>query len=168
VIGGVEEKKQRTALEADARIVVGTPGRLLDLLQRKILQLKQCRYFVLDEADEMLSMGFIEDVRAILSRLPKQRQGLFVSATITPRVEMLANSFLTKPEYIAVISNADDAPPIEHMFCEVAGDLLAKPHALCDIIETQRPRSAIIFCNTKSDTQLVEVLLRRRGSMPGE
>ncbi|MCL4140437.1 UNVERIFIED_CONTAM: hypothetical protein GTU68_014154 [Idotea baltica] len=163
IIGGVDEKKQRAALDKDARVIVGTPGRLLDLLKRKVYNLKLCKYFVLDEADEMLSMGFIEDVRAILSRLPKVRQGLFVSATISPRVEMLAKSFLTKAEYVFVEEGEDDKPAIEHLYVEVSGDLLAKPHALCDIIETQRPRSAIIFCNTKSDTELVEVLLRRRG-----
>ncbi len=163
VIGGADEQKQRKALERDARVVVGTPGRLLDMIKRKVVKLRTCRYFVLDEADEMLSMGFIEDVRAILAKLPNKRQGMFVSATITPRVDMLANSFLSKAQQINVADFKEDKAPIEHLYCEVTGDLMAKPSALCDIIETQRPRSAIIFCNTKSDTQLVEVLLRRRG-----
>ena len=118
---------------------------------------------MLDEADEMLSMGFLQDVRAILSRLPDQRQGLFVSATITPRVDMLVHSFLSQPEHIEVSSPEEEHPDIEHFYCEVGSDLMAKPLALCDLIETQRPRSTIIFCNTKSDTTLVEALLRRRG-----
>jgi ATP-dependent RNA helicase DeaD len=163
VIGGVDEKKQTKAIEQDARIIVGTPGRLKDLMQKKIINLKKCKYFVLDEADEMLSMGFIEDIRAILSKLPKKRQGLFVSATISPRVEMLAHSFLIKSEYILSESNEVDEPNIEHFYCEVKGELLSKALALCDIIETQNPRSAIIFCNTKSETEFVEILLRRRG-----
>lgn len=163
VIGGVDERKQKKAIEEDARIIVGTPGRLKDLMQKKIISLKKCKYFVLDEADEMLSMGFIEDIRAILSKLPKKRQGLFVSATISPRVEMLAHSFLVKSEYILSESNDEDEPDIEHFYCEVGGELLSKALALCDIIETQNPRSAIIFCNTKAETEFVEILLRRRG-----
>lgn len=163
LIGGVDIKEQQRGLKKDPRVVIGTPGRILDMQRQRFLSLKHCRFFVLDEADEMLSMGFLEDVRAILSRLPDKRQGLFVSATITPRVDMLANSFLTKPEQIRVAAVETEAPLIEHLYCEVGGDLMAKPHALCDLIETLRPRSSIIFCNTKSDTQLVEALLRRRG-----
>lgn len=163
LIGGVDLGAQINELKSEFRIVVGTPGRLLDLLRQKVLRLNQCRYFVLDEADEMLSMGFLEDVRAILSHLPDRRQGLFVSATITPRVEMLAHSFLTKPKRVVIGDYTSDVPDIKHCFCEVGGDLMAKPAALCDLIEVCRPRSAIIFCNTKSDTQLVEALLRRRG-----
>ncbi len=163
VIGGVDQAGQTRELNQDPRIVIGTPGRLLDLLKQKILKLNHCRYFTLDEADEMLSMGFIDDVRAILSRMPDRRQGLFVSATITPRVEMLANSFLSKPEMVLFEATAADRAPIEHLYCEVAGDIMGKPTTLCDLIEVLRPSSAIIFCNTKSDTQLVEALLRRRG-----
>ncbi len=163
VIGGESIENQSQAIREEPFIVIGTPGRLLDLIRKKALKLHHCRYFVLDEADEMLSMGFLEDVRAILSRLPDKRQGVFVSATITPRVEMLASSFLSKPQNVFVDSLEDSGSTTEHFFCEVGGDLLAKPAVLCDIIETQRPRSCIIFCNTKSDTQLVEVLLRRRG-----
>ena len=163
VIGGVDQASQTRELNQDPRVVIGTPGRLLDLLKQKILKLNHCRFFTLDEADEMLSMGFIDDVRAILSRMPDRRQGLFVSATITPRVEMLANSFLSKPELVLFEATAADRAPIEHLYCEVAGDIMGKPTTLCDLIEVLRPSSAIIFCNTKSDTQLVEALLRRRG-----
>jgi len=111
----------------------------------------------------MLSMGFYEDVRAILSRLPEKRQGIFTSATITPRVQNLAHSFLSSPKTVAIASSTSSAAEIEHLYCEVDADLTAKATALCDIIETRNPRSAIIFCNTKSDTELVEVYLRRRG-----
>ena len=163
IIGGADMDKQIQKLERDCRIVVATPGRMLDLMRQKKLKLNACRFFALDEADEMLSSGFLEDIRIILSKLPDKRQGVFVSATITPRVEMLANSFLDKTAHIAVDSPEAEMPPIEHLYADVAGDLMAKPNALCDIIETYRPASAIVFCNTKSDTQLVEALLRRRG-----
>ncbi|MCB0359060.1 MAG: DEAD/DEAH box helicase, partial [Bdellovibrionales bacterium] len=153
IIGGVSFESQFKALNKDRRVVCGTPGRVLDLIRQKKLSLRHCRYFVLDEADEMLSMGFLEDVRAILSRLPNRRQGLFISATISGRVRMLANSFLTKPQDIVVDRPGKELPPIEHFYCNVGADIMAKPTALCDLIETERPRSAIIFCNTKSDTQ---------------
>jgi len=163
LIGGVPIRSQRDALQNDPRIVIGTPGRILDCLRQRIVSFRQCRMCVLDEVDEMFSMGFFEDVRAILSRLPGERQGLFCSATISPRVTMLAQSFLTKPETIFVDTQNKDLPPIEHLVYRVGGEVTDKPTVLCDIIETRRPRSAIIFCNTKSDTELVESYLRRRG-----
>lgn len=163
VIGGTSMQQQIDGLNSDRRIIVGTPGRLLDLIQRREVVLRKCSYFVLDEADEMLSMGFLEEVRTILSRLPDKRQGLFISATITPRVSMLARSFLTRPKNIVIASDSGTAPEIEHLYCECEGGLTGKVTALCDLIETQRPRSAVVFCNTKSDTETVEVFLRRRG-----
>jgi ATP-dependent RNA helicase DeaD len=163
LIGGASMRDQEEALNRDRRVIVGTPGRLLDFIRQRLIILRNCQYFVLDEADEMLSMGFLEEVRAILSRLPDRRQGLFVSATITPRVDMLANSFLTKPERIIINTVGEERAPIEHLFCEVTNEITAKANAVCDLIETQRPRSTVIFCNTKSDTELVEVFLRRRG-----
>jgi len=163
IIGGSDMDAQIEKLERDCRIVVATPGRMLDLMRQKKLKLHSCKLFVLDEADEMLSSGFLEDIRIILSRMPDERQGMFVSATVTPRVEMLANSFLNKPFHAVVDSPGEEMPPVEHLFAEVGGELMAKPNALCDIMETYRPGSAIVFCNTKSDTQMVEALLRRRG-----
>lgn len=163
LIGGASMGAQINALHDDPRVVVGTPGRILDLLRQRHLSLRKCQMFVLDEADEMLSTGFMEDVRAILSRLPSKRQGLFVSATITPRVNVLAGSFLSKPETITVGRPGEDLPPIEHIFYEVGEGVTTKASALCDLIEIMRPRSAMIFCNTKSDTETVEIFLRRRG-----
>ena len=163
IIGGADMDKQIEKLQRDCRIVVATPGRMLDLMRQRKLSLKHCKLFVLDEADEMLSSGFLEDIRIILSKLPDKRQGIFVSATISPRVEMLANSFLENTAYIADNTPGGEMAPIEHLYADVGGDLMSKPNALCDIFETYRPASAIIFCNTKSDTQLVEALLRRRG-----
>ena len=119
--------------------------------------------FVLDEADEMLSMGFVDEVREILRRLPVKRQGMFFSATITNRVSSLANSFLKNPEKIVVEVNKEDQPKIEHCFCKVDGGVASKVKALCHIFADLKPHSAIVFCNTKSDTELVEVYLKRRG-----
>ena len=163
VIGGASARAQTDALQEDRRVVIGTPGRVLDLLKQRVFVLRSCRYFVLDEADEMLSMGFIDDVRAILSRLPDKRQGLFFSATISPRVRMLASTFLSDPEEVLVNSGSESAPEIVHRYCQVGSGLTEKVNVLCDLIETERPRSSVIFCNTRSDTEMVEAFLRRRG-----
>ena len=163
LIGGASIADQRRDLDRERRIIVGTPGRLLDFLRNRDLMLRKCQYYVLDEADEMLSMDFLEDVEEILARLPAEKQGLFISATITPRVEMLASRFLRTPERIIVETPAEALPSIEHRYYEILGDITAKATLLCDLLDTARPRSAIIFCNTRSDTELVEVFLRRRG-----
>jgi ATP-dependent RNA helicase DeaD len=164
LIGGADLDAQAKTLAQNPQFVIGTPGRILDFLRQRKLQLSRCTTFVLDEADEMLSSGFIDDMRTILSRLPDVRQGVFVSATLSPRVEMLANSYLTNAEYVVVdVASLEESQNMTHYVYDVGSDLMAKPNALCDIIETLQPRSAIIFCNTKSDTQIVESLLRRRG-----
>jgi ATP-dependent RNA helicase DeaD len=163
LIGGASSRDQIDDLGEDKRVIVGTPGRILDMIRRRAIFLRSCRYFVLDEADEMLSLGFLEDVRAILSRLPDKRQGLFISATITPRVQMLAQSFLDNPKTLSIKGSEQTPQAIEHVYCDVGGGVTEKAVALCDLIETERPQSVIIFCNTKSDTELVEVYLRRRG-----
>ena len=163
LIGGVSMQEQIAELERDSRVIVGTPGRVLDLIEQRRIVLRKVGYYVLDEADEMLGMGFLEDVTKILSQLPARRQGLFVSATISSRVEMLARNFLRTPKRLEVNSPTSAPSPIDHCYYEVAGDVAAKAIALCDFIETERPNSVIVFCNTKSDTELVEVFLRRRG-----
>lgn len=163
LIGGGSMREQEDTIRADPRIVVGTPGRIQDFLQKRILNLSNCQYFVLDEADEMLSMDFVEEIREILSRLPRIRQGIFISATISPRVAMLASTFLSDPSQIVIETPGEELPSIEHLYHEVGGGVTDKIAALTDAIETMQPRSAIIFCNTKSDTELVEVSLRRRG-----
>jgi ATP-dependent RNA helicase DeaD len=166
IIGGERQEKQVKQLRKDARLVIGTPGRILDLIQQRVIILRKCSSFVLDEADEMLSMGFIEEVRSILSRLPASRQGLFFSATITPRVLSLASSFLKSPKTIEIEKKPESAPDIAHLFYRVDGALTAKADALAQYLDTHKPYSTIVFCNTKSDTELVEILLRKRGFAP--
>jgi ATP-dependent RNA helicase DeaD len=166
IIGGEKQEIQIKQLKRDSRIIVGTPGRVLDLIGQRQIALRDCKMFVLDEADEMLSMGFIDDIREILSKLPRQKQGLFFSATITPRVLSLASSFLKDPKRIEIARKPENDPQIEHIFCRVDGALTAKAEALATYLKRHTPRSAIVFCNTKSDTELVEILLRKRGFEP--
>ncbi len=162
IIGGEKQERQIRALRKDPRVVVGTPGRLLDLINQRELVLRKCQMFVLDEADEMLSMGFIDEIREILSKLPKQRQGLFFSATMTPRVLGLANSFLSRPTRIELAREEETSALIEHIYCRVDAGLTSKAQALAAFLASRKPKSAIVFCNTKSDTELVEIMLRKR------
>lgn len=163
LIGGTNPKAQFRGIKNDPRLVIGTPGRLLDFVQRGTLRLNKCQTFVLDEADEMLSMGFLEDVRRLLSKLPRQRQGMFFSATISPRVNSLASAFLKSPQIIAVEKDSSNAPKIEHQFLRVGSGMTDKVNALCKLLAAENVESAIVFCNTKADTELVEVFLKRRG-----
>ena len=164
IIGGTKQEGQIRDLKNDPRIIVGTPGRLIDLIDQRKIDLRNCKMFVLDEADEMLSMGFVEEVRSILSKLPKQRQGLFFSATMTQRVGQLAESFLVKPLRVELEPVEETSQLIEHLFCRVDGGLTSKATALAAFLEEYKPKSAIVFCNTKSDTELVQILLRKRGT----
>ncbi len=163
IIGGASAHAQEQQLNRDARIVVGTPGRIQDFIDQRLILLRTCKTFVLDEADEMLSMGFQEEVKAILRRLPPQRQGMLFSATMPPSVKSLAYTFLRNPESVALQTAEEDRPKIEHIAYKVDGGVTSKASALCALLKSEKTESAIVFCNTKSDTTLVEAYLKRRG-----
>jgi ATP-dependent RNA helicase DeaD len=163
LIGGASAHAQEQQLKKDARIVIGTPGRLQDFIDQRLVLLRTCKTFVLDEADEMLSMGFQEEVKAILKRLPPQRQGLLFSATMPPSVKSLAYTFLRNPENVVLEALAEDKPKIDHIAYRVDGGVTSKASALCTLLKQEKTESAIVFCNTKSDTTLVEAYLKRRG-----
>ncbi|MBX3207859.1 MAG: DEAD/DEAH box helicase [Labilithrix sp.] len=161
IYGGAPMGRQITALEEGAQVVVGTPGRVLDHLRRGTLDPSNIRIFVLDEADEMLSMGFQKELNAIIETLPKDRQGLYFSATIPPDVERLANNHLRDPEYVTLSSDQIGALSISHFVYLVReGD---KRAALARIIEVEDPESAVVFCNTKDETERVAEVLKSRG-----
>ena len=161
IYGGAPMGRQVTALEEGAQVVVGTPGRVLDHLRRGTLDPSAIRIFVLDEADEMLSMGFQKELNAIIETLPTDRQGLYFSATIPPDVERLANSHLRDPEWVTLSSDQIGALSISHFVYLVReGD---KRAALARIIEVEDPESAVVFCNTKDETERVAEALKARG-----
>jgi ATP-dependent RNA helicase DeaD len=161
VYGGAPMGKQIEALSSGAHVVSGTPGRVLDHLRRGTLDPSGIRVLVLDEADEMLSMGFAKELNAIVESLPKERQGLFFSATIPPDVERLARSHLKDPEFVTLSSDAVGALQITHyVYLLRGGD---KRQELLRILEIEDPESAIIFCNTKDETQRVAEALQNRG-----
>ncbi len=161
IYGGASMSKQIEALEAGAQIVVGTPGRVLDHLRQKTLDPSGVRVLVLDEADEMLSMGFARELHAILDTLPKNRQGLFFSATIPPDIERLAHSQLKNPEIITLSSDQVGALQIAHYVYVLRQ--VDKRDQLMRILEVEDPESAVIFCNTRDETQRVAEVLKARG-----
>jgi len=161
IYGGASMSKQIDAIQAGAQIVVGTPGRVLDHLRQKTLDPAAIRVLVLDEADEMLSMGFARELHAILETLPKNRQGLFFSATLPPDIERLAQTHLRDPELITLSSDQVGALEVAHyVYVLREGDKIAQ---LIRIIEVEDPESAIIFCNTRDETQRVAEALKARG-----
>jgi ATP-dependent RNA helicase DeaD len=148
VYGGQPIERQLRALERGVQIVVGTPGRVLDHIRRGTLQLSAIRTVVLDEADEMLDMGFIEDIESILQETPAERQTMLFSATMPGPIAMLAKRYLREPERISVEAEQLTVPQIRQVYYEVGGR--DKFEVLARILDYETPTSAIIFCRTKS------------------
>ncbi|RMH42930.1 MAG: DEAD/DEAH box helicase [Deltaproteobacteria bacterium] len=164
VYGGAPIGKQIDALRAGAQVVAGTPGRVLDHIGRKTLKTESIRLLVLDECDEMLSMGFQEEIEKIISHLPgvDRRQTLLFSATIPEDIERIARRHMREPEMIQLSSDDDiSVDQIEHSYYVVSG--MARTRDLLKVLEVEQPHSAIIFCNTREDTTTVAAFLRKHG-----
>ena len=161
IYGGASMSRQVEALDAGAQIVVGTPGRVLDHLRQKTLDPSGIRLLVLDEADEMLSMGFARELNAILETLPKNRQGMFFSATLPPDIQRLANNHLRDAELVTLSSDQVGALEVAHyVYVLSSGDKIGQ---LVRILEVEDPESAVVFCNTRDETQRVAEALKARG-----
>ncbi|HMY20290.1 MAG TPA: DEAD/DEAH box helicase, partial [Polyangium sp.] len=160
VYGGAPMPKQIDAIAAGAQVIVGTPGRVLDHLRRHTLDPKSIRLLVLDEADEMLSMGFERELNAIVERLPSERQTLVFSATLPPDIERMSRTKLRNPDFVTLSGDHIGALEINHFVYMVAGDKLG---ALARVLEVENPENAIIFCNTKEETEVVTAALTRQG-----
>lgn len=160
--GGAPMGRQIDALASGKhQVVVGTPGRILDHLSRGTLDPNGIRMLVLDEADEMLSMGFERELTAILERLPKGRQTLLFSATVPPDIERIAKERLREPEFITLSGDHVGALKIAHyVYFVTKADKVA---ALLRVIEVENPESAVVFCNTKAETERVAEALQRQG-----
>jgi ATP-dependent RNA helicase DeaD len=161
VFGGQAVATQTGRLRSGAQVVVATVGRLLDLASRGSLVLTSARYVVLDEADEMLDLGFIDDVERILRLCPGGRQTALFSATIPPPVERLADRYMYDPVTIKVTPKQLTVDAIEQAFVEVAAK--EKADRLVKVLEAEDPEQAIIFCRTKLGTARLDENLRRRG-----
>lgn len=159
--GGQEYGRQLKQLRAGAQIVVGTPGRILDHIQKGTLILNNLRTFILDEADEMLRMGFIEDIEMIMAKLPEKKQiGLF-SATMPHRIRQIANTYLTDPVSIEIRAETATVKSIEQRFLFATGH--QKPDALVRVLAVEEYQGVIVFVRTKSSTEEVAELLQQQG-----
>ncbi len=157
VYGGASMPEQIKILKR-ANIVIGTPGRLMDHLRRKTLKMDNIKMVVLDEADEMLSMGFVEDIQTILSNAPDQRQTVLFSATMPPPILKISDDFLTQPQLVDVVFEQKAAASIEQTFYYIPHG--KKQQALKILLQQGNNRRAIVFCNTKSMVdELNETLL---------
>lgn len=159
--GGQSYQPQFQQLERGAQVVVGTPGRLMDHLRRKSLKLANLSFCVLDEADEMLNMGFLEDIEWILEHLPKETQMALFSATMPPQIRKVANRFLKEPEHIKVAAVKKAKANITQYAWKVSG--INKMTALERIAETVDYDAMIIFVRTRNDTIEVAEKLERAG-----
>jgi ATP-dependent RNA helicase DeaD len=162
VYGGASMGEQLDKLKAGAEIVVGTPGRIYDHIRRKTLRLDDVLACCLDEADEMLNMGFFEEVTRILDHLPDDCQQLLFSATVPADIEQIIREYLTEPEAIMLSGDEYQVENI-HNIMYPAVDAYPKPRNLLYMIEIEEPDSAIVFCNTRNDTTLVTAVLNRNG-----
>jgi ATP-dependent RNA helicase DeaD len=161
VYGGQPIDRQFRALKMGAQVVVGTPGRVLDHLRRGTLNLSTASFCALDEADEMLAFGFIEDIEAILSELPEGRQLTLFSATMPPRIAALAKKFLPDAERIAIKAKRRTVESVAQSYYEVMPG--KKLDALARVLDLETPGPTIVFCRTRATTQELSDALRVRG-----
>jgi ATP-dependent RNA helicase DeaD len=162
IYGGASMGDQLDRLKKGAEIVVGTPGRIYDHIRRGTLKLDDVMVSILDEADEMLNMGFFEEVTRILDHLPDDCQQALFSATVPEDIEQLIHDYLTSPETILLSGDEYRVDNIHNVFFHTVDDY-PKPRNLLYMIEMEEPESAIVFCNTRSDTALVSAVLNRNG-----
>lgn len=161
VYGGESINKQIHSLASGVQIVVGTPGRIIDLMERRVLNLSTIRFVVLDEADRMLDMGFIEDMEFILSRTPRDRQTGLFSATMDENVMRLTNKYMRNPQKIFVSKDEIALTQMKQYYLVVNQG--GKLNALCDLLKDDRVEKAIIFCRTRHETSRLADQLYKRG-----
>lgn len=165
VIGGASINAQSQRLMRGAHLLVATPGRLMDLLERGALSLDDTRYLVLDEADQMLDLGFIHTLRKIAKLLPKERQTMLFSATMPKQMEEIAAAFLTDPVRVEVSPPGKTADKVDQavIFVEQAG----RPKALSDLLDTHREELALVFARTKHGAERLSRKLEAEGFAVG-
>ena len=161
IYGGQPIERQFRALSKGAQIVVGTPGRVIDHLQRGTLHLNEITMAVLDEADEMLDMGFRDDIELILHQTPESSQRVLFSATMPAPILELSKRFLRNPEMLTITQKMLTVPAIEQTYYEVRPYL--KMDALCRVLDSQGFHKTIVFCSTKSSVDEVASHLQQRG-----
>lgn len=165
VYGGSSMERQIKALQRGANIIVGTPGRVLDHLSRKTMNLADVSIVVLDEADEMLDMGFIDDIEKILKMTPESRQMLMFSATMAPEILRISKRHMKDPFKITINPQDIVAPKIKQVFYEVADR--DKEDVLTRLLDVEDPELTLIFCHTKREVDDVSAMLQQLGYNAG-
>lgn len=161
VYGGASYTPQIEALEQGAQLVVGTPGRIRDLLAKNKIDLGKVKFFVLDEADEMLSMGFEEEVAQIVQSLPSKRQTALFSATMKPQVENIAQKYISDPQTVYIAAHTSTVETVKQIYAVVANR--SKMKALVRVLSTTTAEAAIVFVRTRSNAEDVAIELCSHG-----
>lgn len=161
IYGGQDIGRQIRALKKNPHIIVGTPGRLLDHINRRTMRLQTVNTVVLDEADEMLNMGFIEDIESILSNVPAEHQTLLFSATMPAPIKRIAERFMTNPEHVKVKAKEMTVSNIQQFYLEVHER--KKFDTLTRLLDIQSPELAIVFGRTKRRVDELTEALNLRG-----
>jgi ATP-dependent RNA helicase DeaD len=161
IYGGQSINVQINKLRKGVDCVVGTPGRVMDLMRRGELSFEQVKYVVLDEADRMLDMGFIDDIEWILKRVPKDRQTMLFSATLPEQIRDLAQRYMRSPREIIVSQDTLTVPKTEQVYINVGRK--NKMWALCRIMDSEKPTRAMVFCSTKRMVDILAGKLRGYG-----
>ena len=161
VYGGQDIVRQIRALKDGTQIVVGTPGRVMDHMRRKTVKFDQVHTVVLDEADEMLNMGFLEDMETILSQLPEERQTVMFSATMPAAIQKIAENFQKDPQIVKVVKKELTVPKVTQYYYEVKPK--TKVEVMCRLLDMYSPKLSIVFCNTKRQVDELVQALQGRG-----
>ena len=161
IYGGQPIDRQIAALRKGTQVVIGTPGRVMDHMRRRTIKAETVQMMVLDEADEMLDMGFREDIETILVKIPEEHQTLLFSATLSPEILDITKRFQKNPEFIKIVRKELTVPNIEQYYFDVKEK--TKLDALCRIIDVDDPKLAMVFCNTKKRVDDLVEMLQGRG-----
>ena len=161
IYGGQPIVRQIAALRKGTQVVIGTPGRVMDHMRRRTIKAETVQMMVLDEADEMLDMGFREDIETILVKIPEEHQTLLFSATLSPEILDITKRFQKNPEFIKIVRKELTVPNIEQYYFDVKEK--TKLDALCRIIDVYDPKLAMVFCNTKKRVDDLVEMLQGRG-----
>lgn len=161
IYGGQSISTQLRSLKGGVQIVVGTPGRVMDHLDRHTLKLDGLHTIVLDEADEMLDMGFVDDIRTILSQAPVERQTVLFSATMPQEILDIASQFQKDAEIVRVVKKELTVPQIDQFYCDVRPD--QKTEVLCRLMDMYSPKLSLVFCNTRRKVDELTSELKGRG-----
>ena len=161
IYGGQDIGRQIRSLKDGIQVIMGSPGRVMDHMRRKTLKLEHVHTVVLDEADEMLNMGFLEDMETILSELPEERQTVMFSATMPPAIAEIAKKFQKDPEIVKVVKKELTVPKVTQYYYEVKPK--TKVEVMCRLLDMYDPKLSIVFCNTKRQVDDLVQELQGRG-----